>query len=241
MLHKVEKVRDGMLNKRLLIVLSVFLLLSACHNLHTKEDENEPEAITSTNHQTAANYNVQLGIAYLQRGDTQRAKHKLLMALEQAPNWAPAQDAMGYFLMQTGEINTAEPYFLRAIALEPHAGSTQNNYGIFLCRNKHYQEANQHFMLAIQDKNYLNTAQAYENAGLCALDNAQPQTAESYFLKAIAQDPKRRIALLELAKINFKQQQYQQAQTYLNAYWRLAGHDAASSILAEQIAKSTAK
>jgi type IV pilus assembly protein PilF len=234
--------RKGVFNKSLFIALSsIIVFLTACHSLPTKQDENEQKTLASINNQTAAHYNVQLGIAYLQRGDIQRAKHKLLTALEQAPNWAPAQDAMGYFLMKTGDMQSAEPYFLRAIALAPNAGSAQNNYGIFLCRNKRYQEANQHFMLAVQDKNYLNTAEAYENAGLCALESPQPQMAENYLLKAVAQDPRRSVALLELVKIYLKQQQYKQAQAYLNAYRHLNGSDAISLGLAEQIAKGMTK
>src|SRR5438128_2314971 len=96
---------------------------------------------------TAANYNVELALSYLQQGNLTRAKYKLLLAQQQAPNDPVVNDAMGYFLERTGEVNKAESYYLQAINAAPKSGAAQNNYGTFLCRQKHYQKAITHFML----------------------------------------------------------------------------------------------
>jgi type IV pilus assembly protein PilF len=178
----------------------------------------------------AATANVQLGVAYLQQGDTERSKGKLLTALNEAPNWAPAQDAMGYFLETTGEPQQAEKYYKQAIAIDPAAGAPQNNYGTFLTRAKRYQEADQHFMLAVQDPTYLKTAEVYENAGLCAMQIPDDTKALGYFQKAVQQDPQRMASYLELGQIYFDQKNYTQAQQAFNQYNQLTKDPSAEAL-----------
>jgi type IV pilus assembly protein PilF len=136
----------------------------------------------------AANYNAQLGLVYLKQGDIKLAKSKLLLALQQAPSDPLILDSMAYFLETTGEIQRAESYYLRAINHASKNGAVQNNYGTFLCRHQRYQESLEHFLLAVKDGNYLNTAQAYENAGLCALKIPNRKLAKEYLCKSNAQN-----------------------------------------------------
>src|SRR5438045_8473180 len=82
-------------------------------------------SIPSTGPQ-AANTNVQLGLAYLQSGDMQRAKQKLLLAEQQAPASTESQGAMGYFLESTGNFSQAEAYYRKAVTLNPSSGAAQN-------------------------------------------------------------------------------------------------------------------
>lgn len=208
---------------------SMLLLLTACATT-TTTNTNEPvitettETTTETTAQgnnAAANYNVQLGVGYLQQGDVQRAKHKLLTAMDQAPKSAPAHEAMGYFLENTGDTPAAEKYYLKAIELEPQAGSAHNNYGTYLCRQKRYQEADKQFMLAVEDKTYLNAAAAYENAGICAMEVPDYPKAAGYFQKVILQDPKRPAAYLQLGQIYFKEGDFAKAQQNLDQYMKL--------------------
>ncbi len=177
-------------------------------------------SIPSTGPQ-ASNANVQLGLAYLQSGDMQRAKQKLLLAEQQAPASTESQAAMGYFLESTGSFSQAEAYYRKAVTLNPKSGAAQNNYGTFLCRRGRYAESDQHFLLALQDPSYLNTAQVYENAGLCAMQIPDTNKAGTYFTQAITQDPKRAMSWLELGRISYQQKNYPQAQQYLEQYMQL--------------------
>jgi len=192
----------------------LFLLnLTACSIFfRSKSPEAGPQA---------ASTNVQLGLAYLQSGDVQRAKQRLLLAKQQAPQSTESQGAMGYFLESTGNFPEAEAYYRRAVVLNPKSGAAQNNYGTFLCRRGRYVEADQHFLLALQDSDYLNTAQVYENAGLCAMQAAATSKATGYFIQAITQDPRRAISWLELSRINYEQKNYLQAQQYFDHYIQL--------------------
>lgn len=178
----------------------------------------------------AADTNVQLGLAYLQSGDVQRAKQKLLLAEQQAPASTESQGAMGYFLESTGNLSQAEAYYRRAVTLNPKSGAAQNNFGTFLCRRGRYTEADQHFLLALQDPSYLNTAQVYENAGLCAMQGRDTNKAMGYFTQAITQDPKRAISWLELGRINYQQKNYSQAQQYLDRYMQLTKEPTANAL-----------
>jgi type IV pilus assembly protein PilF len=178
----------------------------------------------------ASDVNVQLGLAYLQNGDVQRAHQKLLLAEQQSPGSLQAQGAMGYFLESTGSLSSADAYYRRAIALNPKSGAAQNNYGTFLCRRGRYSEADRHFLLALQDPTYLNTAQVYENAGLCAMQIPDTKKAMGYFIQAITQDPKRGISWLELGRISYQTKDYKQAQQYLDHYMQLVKEPTANAL-----------
>jgi type IV pilus assembly protein PilF len=196
-----------------LLLIIVFLELTAC-NLQQNDH------IIKTN-SAAAKDNMQLGMAYLQQGDRVRAKHKLLLALQQDKNSAQVQDAMAYFLEITGELQQAEIYYQRALQLAPKSGVELNNYGVFLCHLGKYAESENQFLAAVQDPNYLNTAKAYENAGLCAQQIPDVDKATKFFLLAVKQDPNLAMAWFELAQINYKEGHEEIAEQYMANYWRL--------------------
>lgn len=173
----------------------VFLLLQACQGMSTREAERGSDIRRV---QEAVAYNTQLGLAYLQQGDRPRAKRKLLIALRLQPDFAPANAAMAYYLEQTGDLKQAQAYYKKALNLAPRSGTQLNNYGTFLCRTGRYKEAERYFLLAVKDINYLYTAQAYENAGHCAMAIPDYPKARHYFMKTIEQDPRRRQVLAGL-------------------------------------------
>ncbi|MEN9917169.1 MAG: type pilus biosis protein PilF [Pseudomonadota bacterium] len=204
-----------------------------------------PKSKTPISGSQASDVNVQLGLAYLETGDVQRAHQKLLLAEQQSPGSLKAKGAMGYFLESTGNSPSADAYYRRAITLNPKSGAAQNNYGSFLCRRGRYAEADQHFLLALQDPSYLNTAQVYENAGLCAMQIPDTEKAMRYFTQAISQDPNRAISWLELGRINYQAKDYQQAQQYLDRYMQLVKEPTANAlwlgaVLARNLGNQTA-
>lgn len=219
------------------IIISLIVMLSAC-SVFSKSK-------TQVSGPQASDVNVQLGLAYLENGDVQRAHQKLLLAEQQSPESLQAKGAMGYFLESTGSLSSADAYYRRAITLNPKSGAAQNNYGTFLCRRGCYSEADQHFLLALQDPSYLNTAQVYENAGLCAMQIPDTEKALGYFTQAITQDPKRAISWLELGRINYQTKNYQQAKQYLDHYMQLVKDPTANAlwlgaVLARNLGNQTA-
>jgi type IV pilus assembly protein PilF len=165
-----------------ILLLQCSLLIQACSTIDTSA-------------------NVNLGLAYLEQNKPELAKYRLLLALEQAPGDDIVQDAFAYYLEKTGAFAQAKQHYLLAIHIAKHSGAAKNNYGTFLCRRGQYTEAIQYFLAASQDLYYLNTANAYENAGLCALKIPATKQAKEYFAKALAINPSRTRSLSNLAKI----------------------------------------
>jgi type IV pilus assembly protein PilF len=216
------------MNKIVVTVLLLSSILAGCHTLSSSNRVHEKKA-------TAASINVQLGMAYLERHEIQRAKQKLLLALHENPQLPEAWYSLGYFFEITGDQQKASQYYLKSIELAPKRGDTNNNYGTYLCRNHHYNEAIKHFLIATQDVEYLDTAAAFENAGLCAELIPVPDLAEKYFVDALKQDPNRPTALLSLAQLYYQQEKYDQANRYLNQFLAISAPTAESLALAQQL------
>ena len=168
------------------LILCIFL--TACHSIPVENIE-------------AAKYNTQLGLAYLAEGNRPLAKHKLVLALSEAPKSAEVNTARGYFMEKSGDIGSARRYYQEAMRLEKGRGEYLNNYGAFLCRLGQYQDAQTYFLQAIADEKYEQIAAAYENAGLCAMAIPDLPKAKYYFTKALEHDPNRKQASHALAKI----------------------------------------
>ncbi len=170
-------------------------ILTACSSFNSSDSQEDKKKIDT------AKINTQLGLAYLQRNEISRAKQKLLLALDEAPNLPETNYSMAYFLEVTGNKEESNTYYLKAISIAPERGDTHNNYGTFLCRSGHYEASIQQFLLATRDPNYLDTAAAYENAGFCSLKIPDKQQAKMYFSKAIEQDPTRNSSSYELSQL----------------------------------------
>lgn len=185
-----------MVNRSKIAILSLWVLsaLAACVPQSTEvnsvsiNEEGIPLSVLKYNPK-AASINAQLGIGYLQQGDVERAKTKLLIAEKQDPHSSEVASAMAYYYDTIGNAQEAERYYQQAYSWAKHKGDVANNYGVFLCRQKRYPEADRYFQKAIQDPNYVRTAQTYENMGLCHLLQNDKAGAKVYFSKAIRIDP----------------------------------------------------
>jgi type IV pilus assembly protein PilF len=214
-----------------IIVLS--LILQGCKQTNDSNDQVVDKKIDLSK---AATYNVQLGLGYLKQGDRPRAKRKLLLALDQQPNSPDVNASLAYYFEQTTELDQAKKYYSKALALSNDSGPQLNNYGTFLCRQGDYQGAEKYFLKAVKDQSYLNTAAAYENAGLCALEIPDNDKAMSFFQKALNQDPSRRLSLYELTKIESKLGKDDEAVKLLQQYPEIVLNDKVMLSLAKDIA-----
>lgn len=188
-----------MLSNMSKIVIKILLIFNLVSCSTTSKSTYEIQYETTQT--KIAKINTELGMAYFQNGDLHRSKQKFLLALQKAPKLPEAWYCMAYFIEQSGDKELAEKYYLKAIELAPARGDTHNNYGTFLCRTGQYYEAIQQFLLATKDPCYLDTASAFENAGLCAEKIPNNRLAIAYFSKAIEQDPSLTGAEAELKKL----------------------------------------
>ena len=219
-----------------IIIFGLSILLSACSATPTTSTNATTINGQTPNLKLAAQYNVQLGVSYLQQGDVTRAKQKLLLATEQDPNSVTAWNGMAYFMQTTGDNVAAKSAYEKALSLQPDDGDTLNNYGVFLCQQGKPKAAVTYFQKAISNPNYVNTAQAYENAGLCALKIPDDQKAVQFFTKALAYDPGLPSSNLALAKLDFEKHDIVSAEFYLKRYNRLAKPSADSLLLTIELA-----
>lgn len=221
-----------------LLPLLGVLLLPACQY---KADLKAEKEVQTKKRNDASAYNIELGLGYLKQGDSPRAKRKFLTAIQQAPNSADVNAAIAYYFEKTGDMTEAKKYYHKAMSLAPSSGIQLNNYGTFLCRTGRFSESETFFLKAVKDEKYLNTAGAYENAGLCAAEIPDYPKAETYFLKALEQDSRRSQALYELTSIEMKRNQEEAALSHLQKYQELVLADKTLLSLAIEAAHKAGK
>lgn len=221
----------------LLIGSCVFVL--SCQSPHEKDEDLS--FAQKKDLSKAASFNVQLGMGYLKQGNRSRAKKKLLTALKQQPNSPEVNAALGYYFEQTTELDQARSYYLKAINLSSHSGAQLNNYGTFLCRQGNYAEAEKYFLKAVADMQYVNTAAAYENAGLCSMEIPDLNKAKGYYIQALKHDPGRVESLRELVLIYQKEGHDEDALDELQKRPEIVLKDSRLLIMARDLAKRTGK
>ncbi len=224
-----------MLHPIKIFAVASLVFLQSCQ---TSNDVREEKATRALNLSKAASYNTQLGLSYLKQGDRPRAKRKLFTALKQEPGSTEVQSALAYYFEQSGDMNQAKSYYLKAIALAPGAGAQLNNYGAFLCRQENYVKAIDYFLNAVKDDQYVHTAGAYENAGLCSEAIPDYDKAKLYFKKALEQDPSKKQSFYEWVKIENKLGNTRQALDLVKQYSNFS-NDPVILSLAKDIAQKS--
>ena len=103
-----------------------------------------------------------------------------------------------------------------------------NNYGQFLCQESRFDEAEVTFLKAANNPLYATPEIAFSNAGTCAMEQGELDTAETYFRDALKKNPKVAIALLQMAEISYATGNYLSARGYLQRYLEISSHTAKS-------------
>jgi type IV pilus assembly protein PilF len=197
------------MNKTLVSMLTVLvlsLLLQACAATGSRGRPSR---------ETAAQANLNLGVAYLRQGNTEQAMKSLKRALDENPRLADAHSAIALAYEQLGDVKQAEEHYKRATQLEPKDGSAQNSYAVFLCRHGHWEEAEPHFKRAADSPNYSTPEAALTNAGICARNAGDLAKAENYFRQALDRDAKFPEALASLMDLAYRQKHYLQARAFM--------------------------
>ena len=175
-----------------------------------------------------AQTNLNLGIAYLRTGEFEKSLENLLKARAADKNYPPIYNALGVLYQQLGNKVKAEEYYLHALGLNGSDSSTLNNYGQFLCQESRFDEAEVTFLKAANNPLYATPEIAFSNAGTCAMEQGELDTAETYFRDALKKNPKVAIALLQMAEISYATGNYLSARGYLQRYLEISSHTAKS-------------
>ena len=215
---------------RLILLLIISLLLSSCGTQSTRPGEENIKY-----NPKAAELNVRLGAQYISQGEYKLADEKLQRAFKQDPNSSMARWTYAIMQEQLEQPDAADHYYQEALRINSNDSQAQYNYGSFLCRQGKYMESEKHFAKAIADPLYEDKANANLNAGVCLMEVPDYDLAESYFNESLRLQPENRVALYQLAKLNFMQGDYAQAQSYIRDFEEVSPHTPISLWMAFQI------
>ena len=214
------------------LLLLVVSLLSGC----VTTGDIDPMR-TAKGRDEARDAYVQLGIAYIQQGDTQRAKVPLKNALELDASNADAHAALAMAFQLEMESQLADEHFRKALSQRPRDARLLNNYGGFLFEQKRYQDAMDTYLKAADDNLYPERSRVFENLGLTALQLNQREQAKEYFQRALRLSSRQPRAMLEMAVMSYEDKEYVPARRYYDSYSEMAPQNARSLLLGARLAE----
>lgn len=164
---------------------------------------------------TRAKLHTELGSMYFQDGNMAVALDELKIAIAISPTYAPAYNVRGLVRLYLREMVPAEEDFKQALRLAENDPEINNNYGWFLCQTAREKESVPYFMRAIKNPLYQTPDRAYLNAGRCSYKAGDVEAAEDFFDKALRVSPGNPQALMQLASINYRRGNLEQAKMQL--------------------------
>jgi len=151
----------------------------------------------------ASNYNMQLGMAYLNQGDLGLAKEKLDRAVKENPGDPSVHSAMAMLQDRLGHPDQADKEFKAALNLGPRSPDVLNNYAVYLCRTGRVDEGVKSFEEAAHNALYRTPEAAFTNAGVCLRGAKRDTQAAMSFQRALKVKPSFAEAAYQLADLYF--------------------------------------
>ncbi|MCQ9469764.1 type IV pilus biogenesis/stability protein PilW [Pseudomonas alliivorans] len=214
------------------LLLCVVMLLAGCVSTG-----NVNPLSTSQGREEARKAYVQLGIGYLQQGQTERAKVPLKKALELDGSDAGANAALALVFQAEMEPELADQYFRKALSASRNDTRIVNNYGSFLYEQKRYKEAYERFEQAAADNLYPERSRVFESLGMTSIKLGNREQAREQFTKALRLDSQQPRALLEMAELSYEDGHYVPARDYYDRFSQLSEQNARSLLLGTRLAK----
>jgi type IV pilus assembly protein PilF len=177
----------------------------------------------------ASNYNMQLGMAYLNQGDLGLAKEKLDRAVAENPNEPNVHSAMAMLEDRLGHPDKADKEFKTALNLGPRNPDVLNNYAVYLCRTGRTDEGVKSFEEAAHNALYRTPEAAYTNAGVCLRGAKRDTQAAMSFQRALQAKPNFAEAAYQLADLDFQRGEVQEARETVDRF--IASFDATPDLL----------
>jgi type IV pilus assembly protein PilF len=200
---------------KLRIVAVLALALGAC----TTTEVTTPGSQSKPDLEEAARLNTQLGIDYMRKGEFDLALEKLEKALDQDDDLGIAHSAIALVYQRKGESKLAGKHYREALDRNADDAATLNNFGIFLCGQGEPLEAEKIFLRAAKNKDNLQPADAWANAGGCLRDTPKArERAEGYLREALRLNPQHANALAAMAQFSYDKKDYLRARAFLQRY-----------------------
>lgn len=177
----------------------------------------------------ASNYNMQLGMAYLNRGELGLAKDKLDRAMIENPGDPNVHSAMAMLQDRLGHPDKADAEFRTALSLGTRSPDLLNNYAVYLCRNGRTDEGVKTFEEAAHNALYRTPEAAYTNAGVCLRSAKRDTQAAMSFQRALQVKPNFAEAAYQLADLDFERGELVTARSDVDRF--LDAYDATPDLL----------
>jgi type IV pilus assembly protein PilF len=197
---------------KVLLLLLLGSMLSACAS------NGETKTGAKSEGRKAAETNAALGRQYIDRKQYEIALEKLKRAVAFDSTYAPAHTLLGVLYETIGENDKAGKEYELAVRHDPDDGNVNNNYAVYLCGQGKYKEADKYFETAMQDPFYTTKYVAAGNAGMCALNNDDLDKAELYLRQSLEFDQKYAPALLPMAQISYRKEDFLRARAFLQRF-----------------------
>ncbi|NRD73291.1 type IV pilus biogenesis/stability protein PilW [Shewanella sp. VB17] len=214
-----------------MLIVLLSSTLGGCVSESTYSGTDIPVIEKEFNNILAAQKRAELGLTYLQQGNSQQAKYNLDKAVEFAPNIQDVHISMAYYYQTVGELDNAETAYRKAINLSDANGDGLNNFGVFLCQQARFKESEKLFLRAIDMPNYTRSGDSYENLGVCSRKAGEIDKARDYFNTALKYNPRSKITLLELTELEIGNNNYLDARVQLARYHSVITQSAESLTL----------
>ncbi len=184
----------------------------------TSDGENVERLRIKEGPDTVAEVNMKLGVAYMQKGNNELALIKMRRALAMDPGLPSAHYAIALLYERLNQVKLAEKHYKEAINIDPLYAEAQNAYAVYLCKRERYSEADLHFNQALKNPLYKTPQLVYANAGFCAYQNKQYDSAEAYLRKTLQIQPGNSVALYHMAALSYESRKNLRARAYLQRY-----------------------
>ena len=191
-----------------LLVSAAVLALAGCSSTNNRSKKKGD----------ASNYNMQLGMAYLNQGDLGLAKEKLDRAVVENPGDPNVHSAMAMLQDRLGHPDQADKEFKAALSLGPRNPDVLNNYAVYLCRSGRVDEGVKAFEEAAHDALYRTPEAAYTNAGVCLRGAKRDTQAAMSFRKALQVRPNFAEAAYQLADLDFRRGEIKDARETVDQF-----------------------
>ena len=200
-------------------LLGALALLSCASKPHVNVPESQGQPVNRTAQLSeAADYNVQLGMAYMERGELERAKEKLERALKENPHSPQVHSALAPLYERLGNAAQADSEFQQALHLAPHSPEIANNYAVYLCSAKRIDDGVKRFMTVANDPLYRTPEAAYTNAAVCLRSAHRDDEAERDLQRALLLRPSFAEAVFQLADLQLQRGELRPARTRIDSY-----------------------
>lgn len=197
---------------RVWLSMVAFLWLTGC--ISSTTGSSQPDA----DDDDAAQLNYELGARYYRNGNYELARDRLLYSIELEPKRAIAHSALALTYEQLGNIRLATESYQEAVKVAPRNFDVLNAYAVFLCRQQQFDEAEDYFDRAVNVPENDNAEIMLTNAGVCMAKKPDAARAEAFFRRALERRPNYSEALLQMALLQYSQEEYLRARAFLQRY-----------------------